>query len=366
MINAYTIMMALVIFLALVMRGYEAKNWKYVLLSCLLMFCLLGLRDVYKIGNDSRTSYLSSYEWMVNRNLSDMIRYYDFENNSGFFVFMKLIHTWTKGDYQAFVAIISAFMMISFANLIYRYSCNPLQSFCYYWGLLLYIFMFSAQKQAMAMSFLLLAFDAVMRRKPIRFLLLIFIAVQFHYPSLVFLPAYLLYNLKPGKHLLVIYFIIIVLTYIFRDQILTFMMNGYKDDGEIQQYSLEGETFLRTKSLIMLVIVIAGLVLRKPTEEDKLYLLLMECVAIAVLFQTFCAYSNIFERLADYYFQFAVLFIPMIFDRSVRDRSMLSYRLDTVVKTIAPYLFSGYGVYRFAITVQGDATHFLPFRFYFQ
>ena len=365
MVNAYTIMMALIVFLALLMHGSKERNWKYVFLSCLIMFCLLGLRDVTKIGNDSRTSYLSTYRSMANRNLPDILQNYDFQNNSAFYILMKLVHTWTGGDYQAFVAIISAFMMIAFANFIYRYSPNPLQSFCYYWGLLLFLFMFSAQKQAIAMSFLLLAFDAVVERKPLRFLLLVFLAVQFHYPSLVFLPAYWLFNLKPGKYLLFFYFLAIVLTYIFRDQILTFMMNGYQEDSESQQYSLAGETFLRTKSLIMLVIVLTGLMLRKPSTEDKLYLVLMEFVAIAVLFQTFCAYSNIFERLADYYFQFSVVLIPMIFDRNIYGRSLFSKRLEELIKTVAPYIFSAFGIWRFSDAIQGDAWHYLPFRFFF-
>lgn len=365
MINAYTMMMGLILLLAVMLRGSKPQNRKYILLSCLIMFCILGLRDVTTIGNDSRSSYLANYGLMGTRDLGEMVKSYNFDDNSGFFVFMKLIHMWTKGNYQAFVIIISAFIMIAFANLIYRYSPNPIQSFCYYWGLLLYLFMFSAQKQAMAMSFILFAFDGVIQRKPLRFLLMVFLAVQFHYPSLVFLPAYWLFNLKPGKYMVVLYLLAIVLTYTFRDQILTFMMNGYREDGEIQQYSMEGETFLRTKSLIMLVIIAVGLILRRPDTDDKLYLLLMEFIAIAVLFQTFCAYNNIFERLADYYFQFSVVFIPMVFDRRIESRSMLPDRMDVIVKTFAPYAFSGFGIWRMASAVVGDAVHYLPYRFYF-
>lgn len=365
MINAYTMMMGLIVLLGLVMRGNQPRNRKYIFLSCLIMFCILGLRDVTLIGNDSRTSYLSTYNWMVNRDLSNMINNYNFDDNSGFYVFMKLIHTWTGGNYQLFVIIVSAFMMICFANFIYRYSPDPLQSFCYYWGLLLYLFMFSAFKQAIAMSILLLAFDAVVKRKPILFLLLVFLAVQFHYPALIFLPAYWLFNLKPGKYLLILFFLLIILTYVFRDQLLTFMMNGYRNDGEIQEYSLEGETFLRTKSLIMLVIILTGIVVRKPTAGDKLYLILMEFLAVAMLLQTFCSYSNIFERLADYYFQFSVVFIPMVFDRKANAESQLSYDLDYLMKSYAPFIFSAYGIFRMSRTIVNDAAHFLPFRFFF-
>ena len=143
------------------------------------------------------------------------------------------------------------------------------------------------------------------------------------------------------------------------------MMNGYEDDTG-STYSLGGATFFRTKSLIMLVIVLSGIVLRAPSTDDQPYLLLIEFTAIAVLFQTFCAYNNIFERLADYYFQFSVVLIPMIFDRKEKARGFLSARTDEVVKTVAPFLFSGFGVWRMADMILTDAAHFLPFRFYFE
>ena len=365
MINAYTIMMAVILLLGLLMRGNRAGNWKYVWLSCLLMFCILGLRDISTIGNDSRTSYLWTFRGLANRDLSQILQEYSFENNSGFFVLMKLIHMLTDGDYQLFVIIISAFIMLVFAHFINRYSPDPMQSFCYYWGLLLYLFMFSAQKQALAMTFVLLAFDAILKRKLIRYLFFVFLAVQFHYPALVFLPAYWLPLMKPGKHLLLIYAAAILLTFVFRDQILTFMMNGYEDDTG-STYSLGGATFFRTKSLIMLIIVLSAVVLRPPSAEDQLYLLLIEFTAIAVLFQTFCAFNNIFERLADYYFQFSVVLIPMVFDRNAETRSLLPARTDEVVKTVAPFLFSGFGIWRMADMILTDAAHFLPFRFYFE
>ena len=197
--------MIVVVIMASFLRGNRPKNWKFIFLACLYMFIIMGMRDVTSIGNDSRTSYLSNYSLMANKNLRDMIKNYNFDSNSAFYIFMKLIHMWSGGNYQTFVIIISAFFMITLANYIYRYSPDPIQSFCYYWGLLLYLFVFSGQKQAMAMSILLLAFDAIMERKLFRFLLFMFIAVQFHYPSLVFLPAYWLLNLKPGRYLILLY-----------------------------------------------------------------------------------------------------------------------------------------------------------------
>ena len=144
------------------------------------------------------------------------------------------------------------------------------------------------------------------------------------------------------------------------------MMNAYEDETEEGIYSISGTRFLTNKAMIMLVIVVVAVALRRPTSEDRVYSILLEFSAIAIVFQTFCTYSNIFERLADYYFQYAVLLIPMVFERKTESHSILPERLDVCVKTYAPILFSGFGVWRFADAIQADAGHFLPFKFFFQ
>lgn len=363
MINAYTIMMALVLLLGLLMHGDKKGNRKYILLSCAIMFVILGLRDVTLIGNDTRSTYLSNFHRMVDRSWESMLQSYAFDGNSCYYLFAKLFNVITNNNYQYYITITSALMMLVYAHFVQRYSVSPVQSFCYYWGLLLFLFMFSALKQAFAMTILLLAFDAVVDRKLLKFLFLTILASQFHFPALVFLPAYWIAMLRPGRYFIFLLAVLLLVTYLFRNQLLTLMMNAYEDDTG-SEYTLSGR-FFSTKVFIMLIIVIAAVILRRPTLENRTYNILLEFVSISIVFQTFCTYDNIFERLADYYFQFSVVLIPMIFERDIHSESILSNRLDVVVKTVAPYLFSAFGVWRYADIIQIDATHFLPFRFYF-
>ena len=365
MINEFTIMMALVLLLALLMRGNKAGNWKYIFFSCLLMFCLLGLRDVTKIGNDSRTSYLYSFYNASSRDIGSYFSSYSFEGNLGYRLLEKIMNTLTNRDYQLYIAIQAAFFMLVFYHFILRYSVSPVQSICYYWGLLLYLFMFSGLKQAMAMTTLLLAFDAIIDKKPIKFLILVFLASQFHFPAIIFLPAYWIAKLKPGRYFILLLLGLLLLTYIFRDQLLTVMMNAYEDETASGEYSIQGTRFFTNKAIIMFVIVIVALLVRQPDDRDRTYSIILELVSVSIVFQTFCTYSNIFERLADYYFQFSVLLIPMVFEHNVESKSLLPWRLDTIIKSIAPYLFSAYGVWRFASIVRYD-DHFVPFRFFFE
>ena len=360
--NIYALLVALVLVTALLMRGYREANKKYVITACLLLFFVYGLRNTFVIGGDSSSSYLHLFQRMPTYTWSDAARL-NGSFNSGYYLLNKLTFELTKGDYQLFVTLIAAFVTVCFGRLIYRYSPNPLASILYHFGLLFFTFHFSALKQSIAMGFLMLAFDQIIHRRPIRFLLLTLLAAQFHFPALVFLPAYWIAKMKIGRNFLILLGVMLMLTYFFRSQLLSWMLSLYKDEEAF--VSMEGIRFFRTKALIMVVIIVAAVMFRKPRAEDRIYSILLEFMGIAVVLQTFCGYNNIFERLADYYFQFSVIFIPMVFDKHADREPLFGWRFMNVADLAAPYLFCGYGVYRFLTTVASDPMLF-PYRFFFQ
>lgn len=359
--NHYLILVLLLMVTAFLLKGNRAHNKAYVIVASLLLFSIYGLRNSYAIGNDSAGVYLHIFQRIQQMTWGEALEYNDV--NVGFFLLNKAFAELFGNDYQLFVSSIALFVTICFGRLIYRYSPNPLQSILYHLGLLLFTFHFSALKQSIAMAFLMLAFDCVMEQKLFRFLLTVILASFFHFPALVFLPAYWFAKLHPGRSYLFLFAIVLLLTYLFRNQIINLMLGLYRDDGTTAD--LSGVQFLRTKALIMIVIVIAAVIFRKPTQEDRQYNTLLIFMGIAVVFQTFCGYNNIFERLADYFFQFAVIFIPMVFDRTADRQPLIGWRLMDVIDFAAPYMFCGYGVYRFITTCTSDSMLY-PFKFFFE
>lgn len=358
----YVLLIALLLLTAFMMRGNHPQNLKYVLLACFLIFMVYGLRNTYLIGVDSRYSYRRLFERISEMSWDEFWSDQN-EYNTLYYILNKVVAE-LGGDYQLFVSLEALFVTVCFGNLLYRYSPSPIQSICYHFGLLFFMFHFSALKQSFAMAFLMLAFDQIVNRKPVRYLFLVLLAAQFHYPSLVFLPAYWITLVRPGRSFLILLAVVLALTYIFRDRLLNLMLDAYKV-GEEEEATMEGMTFLRTKSIIMIGIVAAAFLFRRPTGDDRIYGYLLEFMGIAIVFQTFCGYSNVFERLADYYFQFSVIFIPMVFDKKANEKSLVNWRFMGVVYSLAPYLFGGYGIYRYLIMLRGDY-HFVPFRFFFQ
>lgn len=360
--NVYALLVALVLVTALLMQGYREGNGKYVIVACLLLFAVYGLRDCYSIGNDSSSSYLHQFQRMPNYTWSDILSSGDSFNN-GYRILNKAVSDLTDGDYQVFIGLIAAFVTFCFGLLVYRYSPNPLASILYHLGLMIYTFHFNSLKQSIAMAFLMLAFIQIVNRKPVWFILLTMIAAQFHFPAIVFLPAYWIAKMKLGRSFILLLAVVLILTYRFRTQLLNWMLTLYKE--EEASVSMEGVQFLRTKALIMVVIVVAAILFRKPKPEDRIYCILLEFMGIAVVFQTFCGYNNIFERLADYYFQFSVIFIPMVFDKNADREPLFGWRFMSVVDTLAPYMFCGFGVYRFITSTARDQ-YLYPFKFFFQ
>ena len=357
MINTYLALVVFILGAAIILRGNKAKNKYFVIVAVLALFVVLGFRDAYIIGGDSTSSYLHEFQHKENESWSDV--WNSNENHKFFFMLMKLIYVLTNGNYQIYIIVISAFMMYSFGRFILNYSCSPVQSILYYFGLLQYTFMISALKQAMAMAFLLFAFDAMMKKKFVRYLIFIFLASMFHFPSIVFLPAYFIVKIKMGSGYIFFLGAVLTIVYFFRDRIVDIMTDIY--DTEMQEHNIG---FLGNKAIIMLVIVIAALILRPPTENDTLYVNLLSLTGVAIVIQTFASYNNTFERLADYYFQFSVVLIPLVFENVELEKSYLSKRIQYIGKTLAPYAFCAFGIWRFLNVVSKDG-NLSPYKFFF-
>lgn len=359
--NMYEALVALVLILAYLMQGQRPGNKSYIRISCLLMFAVMAFRDLGTIGNDSISSYLHNFEDLGLIPWSELPAVLANGHNPGLTVAMKLVSDLTGGDYQVFTILYIGFNMLVFCWFIEKYATDPVQSFVYYWGLIFYTFMVDIMKQGIAMSFLLMAFDAIIERRPLRFTVLVYAAYLFHAPALIFLPAYLIAGMRPGRAYLIFLALMLAFVYRFREEILELMLQFY--ETEVHEATIR---FLGNKVLIMLAIVAAALVLRPPEEEDRIYGILLQFLGISIVLQTFATYNNTFERLANYYFQFCVIFIPMVFQRDTRRSHLLDPKSEAMIKQISPWLFGAFGVWRFTNYISSNAWMWLPYRFFFE
>lgn len=366
MLNAYTIMMIIVVVFSFLLHGNEKGSRKYIAFSCIAMFIIMAFRDVTKIGVDSSSSYLHLYQRMSETSLSQIVYAEGF--NSGFNLLFKLINTvFGDSSYQMAIIIISAFCLFSFAFLVNKYSLSPVTSICAFWGLCFYIFMFDALKQAIAMSVLVFAFDAIVAKKPIRFYIFVVVASLFHAPAFIFIPIYLVAHIKiPSRYYIPLIISLFVLIYAFRSSIVSWMLGAYRYEELSEQYAAKDVSFIGGSVIVYLGILLVCYLFRKPDQEnDFVYATLFKMMVFATILLTFCYYNNIFKRLSDYYAYFCVLLITYPFDNSSNEKlqpALLSSQNG--FKTIGKVVFCSYGFIYFAMYIINASKQYLPFRFF--
>ena len=228
--------------------------------------------------------------------------------NTGFYWLMKFVGDQTDGNYQALLIVLATICCLIAGILIYRFSPKPWFSFLVWNCLSVYVtYDYLAIKQGLAMAILMISLMCIFDRKPSWFLVWTLLAGFIHMPALCFLPAYFLANRRLSGKMLAAYVIAAVVIFFSRNQIIGVVGELYYDDTE---FTLVKET-LGGRTIVIILMLLAGLLLKGLREKQ--FSQLFNIMVVAMIFQMFSGFDNIFTRLADYYLQFAMPYIPMIF-----------------------------------------------------
>lgn len=210
--------------------------------------------------------------------------------------------------FEVCVFLIAAFLSITLGVMVYRYSPSPFWSYVMYLAMGFYMSSMDILKQAIAMGFTMWAMMAVLEHRPGKFLLFVGIAALFHTPSLAFLVVYPFANQKIDIYYFLILAGIIGAVFLFRDEIVTATSDLYYEES----MDFEAQGTLGGKTVVMVLILLLALVLRPLKQYDTAYCQLFNVMILAAIIQSFSVYDNVFTRLAEYFFQFIVLFMPMM------------------------------------------------------
>lgn len=310
-VNMYWIIVAIVIILGYIMPQNGQDKKYYIILMASLHTFVCGFRYQYITGDLIKYSNVYRY-YSLNPNLSWFSKtVFNNGRNAGFEWVKKFFAVMSNGNFQLFLFVLALFAEVTLAILIYKYSPKPWISYLVWNCMSFYMtYDFAAIKQGLAMSILVLAMICIMEKKPYYFVVLTLIAGFVHMPALAFLPAYWLMNYKTNSRSVILYAVPAGLVFIFRQRLVIFMQDiYYSGDGDVDftsQSSNVGGRFA-----VILLICITGFLLKGLHEQD--FAGLFNIILTAALLQMFSSYDNVFTRFADYYLQFLVLFIPMIF-----------------------------------------------------
>lgn len=139
--------------------------------------------------------------------------------------------------YRFFLIFIAIIFFWSLGRFIYRHvpTLNQvLVSYTFYLGLYYGFFSITGMRQTIATAIIMFAYDLLMNKKLIPATLLTLLAAQFHSSSYVFFLAFFIpfINIRLFRNILVpLTIVVIALAYIFRNEILSFMLfeSGLED-----------------------------------------------------------------------------------------------------------------------------------------
>lgn len=327
-VKVYWYVVAAVLVFGLIMPQQGPKKKNYIILMAIIHSFVCGWR--YRLMHGDLRKYAwgfslrASQDWFSNELFHE-------GRNFGFFWLQKLVAMLSNNKFQVLLIVIAIISEVAIAVIIYKYSPKPWLSYLMWNCVGFYIFGFYALKQILAMALLMPAFDAVINNKPKKFVLWVALAGCVHVPALVFLPSYWIAKTKINIRTISFYIIAIALIYIFRDKIVNFARDMYYDSGE--QYDAGGNMF-GGRFLMVCALVIAGVFIKG--FEGPRFSKTFNIILVAGVIQMFSAYDNVFSRLADYYLQFLIIYVPMLIYDCEKNRAVkVRIPMDKNMKSIA-------------------------------
>lgn len=303
--SIYWWILTAVILLGTMMPQDGPERKYYVILMTAVHWFVCAFRYQFLTGDLRK--YYTTFWRLSEVSYLDEMAIHDWKN-TGFYWLMKFIGQESNMNFQVFLIILATFGCVVAGILIFRYSPKPWFSFLVWNCLGHYVtYDYLAIKQGLAMAILMISMMCIFDKKPFWFLIWTLLAGFIHMPALCFLPAYFLANRRLSGKMLAAYVIAAVVIFFSRNQIIGVVGELYYDDTE---FTLVKET-LGGRTIVIILMLLAGLLLKGLREKQ--FSQLFHIVVVAAIFQTFAGFDNIFTRLADYYLQFAMLYIPMIF-----------------------------------------------------
>lgn len=267
--------------------------------------------------------------------------------------------------FEVCLLLIAAFSAITLGVLIYKYSTSPYLSYLLYICLGNYIFTLSGLKQTIAMGFVTLAMIAIIEEKPVRFLVFTGVAALFHMPACIFFLAYIVAHKKRDAWYFVLLAIAAISIVVFRNEIVSFASElYYESEAEFGTTEAIGGKFIA-----ILLIIIGATAIHPVKNSDKIYGCFFNITVLALLIQSFSVYDNVFTRLADYYFQFFIIYVPLVLDSRIYDSNMerLSEASDSLPRqwrNLATLTITVLGVLFYNVTLEGTTALLSEFRFF--
>lgn len=299
-------------------------------------------------------------------------------------LFFLLMYICRFFSFEVFVFIVSAICVLPKVYYIYKVDTNKyLMLLCYYCSVFL-SFDMGIIRQGMSFSIILISVKYIRERKPIKFVIVVFLASLFHTTSIMFLFAYLL-GVKETKDKTIIIGIVAsfalsmmtnqgILYDAFTDVALKIPIIGNKIADSIyfyktaSQYAGQGlsaggiiNTTLLKRAFVMIVLIVIRRFNEYKDNSEKnisVFNISMNCYFLSILFIGLLSGNGIIASRGTY-----VLYmfqIPCFGLATGGDKSKNTYHILLLILSVSLFYFTFHGL------VNDPIESYLPYRTIFQ
>ena len=351
----YLLILFFIFILAFLDVADDAVFPKYkniLLIFCfILMFIVAGFR--YQVGYD-----FNSYERIYNN-----ITLSNFRGNNleiGFSLFVCLLKRIGFGFPVMMISIAMASLFIKY-RVIKEYSVYPFISMLVYFSANFIIQDFGQIRQGLAIAFTLYSIKYIKEKKLYKYLIIIFMAIMFHYSAVLFLPMYWLSRINVNKKVIATAFVVSGVFFVFSKSglldylVLKVIDQPYITYKYVAYMSGEGGIgIFKLTFLSRLVIFALFYLLRDKIKENcECYNILAMAYLVSIFMYVAFNFNGALATRGALYFKIVeILIIPQII-YAVKDKIIMFNGLMIL------YLFTFKDLY-FEIMSSGD--RFMPYK----
>ena len=350
----YFILIALPLFVWLLSRHYRFTTDKRVLFETrsasidvfmLIFLFLLALRGL-QCGVDTK-QYLRIFNTYSTQSVQQLFERYEIE--FGYKLLNRFVG-FIGGDYQLLLIITSLICVCPLWYFYRRETENQLLTIALFLTVAPYMMYFSGIQQSIAMSLGIFAWYAAKGRKPVRFIAMVLLAMQFHISAFVLFPLYPLYRAKITKKWLWFVVPCMVAVFVFRSTIFNFLLTLLW-----REYSTTPATDATTILYLLILFGVYAYIIPDDNKMDEDTIAMRNILLLSIVIQIFALLHPLSMRINYYFLLFVPILIPKIASRSKTQFTQIS-RLSVVVMTV-------YFLYYFVkkVVTDGDSLNIFPY-----
>lgn len=288
------------------------------------LFAFLSMFRSIDVGNDTVVYANLFYNLLSVSDLSVYTGRYEVG-----YLYLNKILSLISNNHQILFIVTSLYIYFVVGRFIYKYSNMAWLSVFLFFTLRYFDLSMSGIRPMLAIATILLSYDFIIKKKPIKFLICVIIASSLHTTAIVFFAAYPLSKYKPNKNLVFVITIASLIVFLLFERVLNLLiwlfpryyyyMNGPYLGGEVRLGVILG-------LLVILLILVAceifykrflsnqkmkmiesnnTISLKSNEDETQSVFLLVACAIMFIALQ-----ANIFERFKDIFGFFSIIYLP--------------------------------------------------------